>query len=175
MKPRNIVTTWGALIARAGVGLGVLLAAHACLGLTDNDAPKEPTVYEVIFAARFNVKLSEMVERPSGLWYRDDFEGEGPQADYGQEIMLAYHGYLYDGTHFESSPEEEPFQFTLGATGIMAGFQEAVLGMKAGGQRLALVPPSLAFGREGSADGRVPPYTWMVFELHVISIDGIVF
>jgi FKBP-type peptidyl-prolyl cis-trans isomerase FkpA len=172
MRARNIGTMRGTLMARTGVGLGVLLATHACISFTDGDAPREPSVYEVAFAARFNVNLSEMVERPSGLWYRDDLEGEGIEADYGHEIMLTYHGYLYDGTHFESSPEAEPFQFMLGAVGIMAGFQEAVLGMKAGGQRLALVPPSLAFGPEGSANGRVPPNTWMVFELHVLSIGG---
>jgi len=175
MRPMKTGALRGALITRAGAVLGVMLATQACLGMMDDDFPEEPSVYEVAFAARFNVDLSEMVERPSGLWYRDDMEGEGLKADYGHDVMLAYHGYLYDGTHFESSPEEEPFEFTLGAAGIMAGFQEGVLGMSAGGQRLALIPPSLAFGRQGSADGRVPPNTWMVFELHVLSIEGVVF
>lgn len=167
-------TTFGSRalpVALAAPLLLLVLQLSACVGET----PTAPTVHQVEFAARFNVNLDEMVERPSGIWYRDDVEGEGIQADIGHDVTLVYDGFLADGTHFESSPSGEPFEFRLGQGGIISGFQEGVIGMRAGGQRLVLVPPYLAFGEHGSSDGRVPPDTWMVFELNVLLVEGDVF
>jgi len=51
---------------------------------------------------------------------------------------------------------------------ILVGLDESVLGLRPGGIRTALVPPSLAFGSEGNSTYGVPPNSWVSLSKHVI-------
>ena len=53
-----------------------------------------------------------------------------PQA--GNTVAIHYTGRLEDGTVFDSSEGREPLEFTVGAGEVIPGFEEAVLGLKAG-------------------------------------------
>lgn len=54
------------------------------------------------------------------------------QAKNGDTVKVHYKGTLEDGTVFDSSEGRDPLEFDLGSGQLIAGFEAAVDGMKAG-------------------------------------------
>lgn len=110
----------------------------------------------------------------SGLQYRDDTVGEGPQAQAGQHVSVHYTGWLYQdgqaGGKFDSSKDRgEPFSFPLGAGHVIRGWDEGVAGMRVGGKRTLLIPPELGYGARG-AGGVIPPNATLQFEVELLDV-----
>jgi FKBP-type peptidyl-prolyl cis-trans isomerase 2 len=68
------------------------------------------------------------------------------QAKQGDTVQLHYMGKLQDGTVFDSSRERHPLQFTIGKGQVIAGFEQAVIGMKIGELKTARIPVEQAYG-----------------------------
>ena len=68
------------------------------------------------------------------------------QAKQGDTVQIHYTGKLEDGTIFDSSRERHPLRFTLGSGQVIAGFDQAVIGMAAGESRTTKIPVELAYG-----------------------------
>jgi FKBP-type peptidyl-prolyl cis-trans isomerase FkpA len=103
--------------------------------------------------------------------------GTGAEAALGRTVAVNYTGWLYStsavdnkGTMFDSSlsPGRTPFVFTVG-TGVIQGFSLGTVGMRVGGQRRVIVPPSLGYGSQGS--GPIPPNATLVFELELLAVQ----
>ncbi len=100
---------------------------------------------------------------------QDIVVGEGREAVPGTQVTVDYIGQLPDGTVFDSSETSgQPLVFTLGAPGIIAGFQIGVNGMREGGERAVYIPPALAYGDQ--AVGAIPANSPLIFRLRVISV-----
>jgi len=69
-----------------------------------------------------------------------------PQAKQGDKVKVHYTGKLADGTTFDTSAEQDPLEFTLGAGDVIAGFESAVVGMAPGESRTTTIPASEAYG-----------------------------
>lgn len=114
-----------------------------------------------------------MKTTPSGLQYEDVVVGEGAAAQSGRRVLVHYTGWLYidgkKGSKFDSSKDRnEPFDFALGAGEVIRGWDEGVAGMKPGGKRTLVIPPSLGYGARGA--GRViPPNATLLFEVELLS------
>ncbi len=65
----------------------------------------------------------------------------------GDSVKIHYTGTLEDGTTFDSSAGREPLEFTLGSGQVIAGFDEAVTGMKAGEKKNVTIPADKAYGQ----------------------------
>jgi len=68
------------------------------------------------------------------------------QAQVGDMVKVHYTGKLTDGTTFDTSMEREPLEFTLGEGELIAGFEQAVLGMTAGESKTTTIPADQAYG-----------------------------
>ena len=68
------------------------------------------------------------------------------EAQRGDSVRVHYTGRLDDGTIFDSSAGKEPLQFTIGSGQVIAGFDEAVLGMTPGQSKVVLIPVDKAYG-----------------------------
>jgi FKBP-type peptidyl-prolyl cis-trans isomerase 2 len=68
------------------------------------------------------------------------------QAKQGDTVQLHYMGKLQDGTVFDTSRERHPLQFTIGNGQVIAGFEQAVIGMKIGESKTARIPMEQAYG-----------------------------
>ncbi len=68
------------------------------------------------------------------------------QAKQGDTVQINYTGKLGDGTVFDTSLTRHPLQFTLGKGQLIAGFEQAVLGMSAGEKKTVVVPAEEAYG-----------------------------
>jgi FKBP-type peptidyl-prolyl cis-trans isomerase len=99
-------------------------------------------------------------------------EGSGPEAKTGDLVTVNYTGTLTNGTKFDSSlnPGRTPFQFRLGAGGIIEGWELGVLGMKVGEKRRLTIPPELGYGAAG-AGALIPPNATLVFEIDLLKIN----
>ncbi len=141
------------------------LTAIATLALAacgDNLFGPDPT--EVTFAASLEIDLANMTLTDSGLYIRDDIVGDGTVAAVGDIATVSFSGWLVDGTLFDSGL----FQFVIGPTGAIAGFVEGVTGMRVGGERTIVVPPSSAYGSDG-VEG-IPGNAVLVFALVLTAV-----
>lgn len=65
----------------------------------------------------------------------------------GDKVKLEYNGTLDDGTVFDSSETHgEPLEFEVGAQQVIAGFEEAVMGMEEGEDKTFKLEASEAYG-----------------------------
>ena len=104
------------------------------------------------------------------LQVTDETVGTGAEAVAGKSITVNYTGTLTNGTTFDSSySRNQPFTFTLGEGQVIKGWDEGVVGMKVGGKRKLVIPPSLGYGDQ--AQGSIPPNSTLIFEIELVSVN----
>lgn len=122
------------------------------------------------FAPSLGVDLRTMAVTASGLYMRDDTVGTGAEAMPGQQVSVHYTGWLPNGTKFDSSVDRgKPFVFPLGGGRVIAGWDEGVQGMKVGGTRTLVIPPTLGYGPR--AIGPIPPNSTLVFRVDLLGVQ----
>lgn len=95
--------------------------------------------------------------------------GTGPTVENGDTVAVHYSGTLQDGTEFDSSIKRgTPFEFTVGAGQVIAGWEEGLVGMQVGGERVLVIPPEKAYGEQGI--GPIPPNATLVFTIKLLEI-----
>jgi FKBP-type peptidyl-prolyl cis-trans isomerase FkpA len=113
---------------------------------------------------------------PPAFSQTDLVVGTGAEATAGRRLSVNYTLWLYDPTQaelkgrlVESSVGAAPFSFTLGAGQVIAGWDQGFAGMRVGGRRRLVIPPSLAYGSSGS--GSIPPNTSLVFDVELLAVQ----
>ena len=113
---------------------------------------------------------------PAELQLTELSTGTGTEATSGSTAIVHYTLWLYDpagieskGTRVGSSRDTNaPLTFRLGSNAVIPGFEQTITGMRVGGTRRAIVPPTLAYGATGN--GPIPPNTWLVFEVELLAV-----
>lgn len=109
-----------------------------------------------------------------GVQYIDVKVGTGPEAKQGSTVVVEYTGWLGStGQKFDSSYDRgaQPFEVKpLGQAQVIPGWNEGLVGMKAGGTRRLLIPPELAYGAQGSPPA-IPANATLIFDVTVISVQ----
>jgi peptidylprolyl isomerase len=108
---------------------------------------------------------------PQKLEVKEIEAGSGEEAKSGDEVTVQYVGVDYkNGKEFDSSwSRSEPFSFTLGAGEVIPGWDQGVEGMKVGGRRELIIPPSLAYGEAGAPPAIAPNET-LVFVIDLLEV-----
>ncbi|HWC86007.1 MAG TPA: FKBP-type peptidyl-prolyl cis-trans isomerase [Solirubrobacteraceae bacterium] len=115
---------------------------------------------------------------PKNLVVKDLIKGTGPAATPTSTVTVQYVGELYKShKQFDASWNDgsgQPVSFPL--SGVIQGWTQGISGMKEGGRRELIIPPSLAYknvARPGSGAGHaaIPPNSTLVFviDLHAVS------
>lgn len=114
-------------------------------------------------------------ERPAALQTRDIVEGSGEAAKEGDAVAVNYTGISWSTKkQFDSSWGQgaEPIVVEpLGQARVIAGWNQGLVGAKAGGRRLLVIPPDLGYGQQGN--GPIAPGETLVFVVDIVSIDSI--
>lgn len=108
---------------------------------------------------------------PQQLVSQDLKQGSGKTAAAGDQVEVNYVGVLYsNGDMFDASwgKAAEPFSFKLGAGEVIPGWDQGLVGMKVGGERKLIIPPDLAYGKEGSFS--IPPNSTLVFQVKLLGV-----
>jgi peptidylprolyl isomerase len=111
------------------------------------------------------------LQTPSGIRYIIQKEGTGAKPQAGKTVRVAYKGMLLSGEVFDSSDiQGRPLEFQAGAGRVIPGWDEAVMDMKVGEKRLAVIPPELAYGDRDMGNGAIPANSFLVFEMELLGI-----
>jgi peptidylprolyl isomerase len=96
--------------------------------------------------------------------------GSGAEVLTGTVITVHYNGWLRGGTLFDSSHTRgQPFTVAIGRGRLIPGWEEGMLGMRVGGVRQLIIPPSL--GYQDRETGKIPPNSELVFEIELLSVE----
>ncbi len=111
--------------------------------------------------------------------------GTGEVAAPGSSVSVLYVGYLgqistttiFDASAFHKDAKTgviPPLTFTLGAQGLIPGFQIGINGMKVGGERLIAIPPSLGYGTQDVKDSSgkviIPANSTLIFDVQLVKV-----
>ena len=106
---------------------------------------------------------------PTQLESADLITGTGPAAKTGDALTVQYVLATYSSRKtVQSSWTSQPFTFTLGQ-GVIRGWDEGVVGMKVGGRRELVIPPSLGYGSTAQGAGIAANDT-LVFIIDLVKI-----
>lgn len=101
--------------------------------------------------------------------------GTGEEALGGSTVQVHYTGWLLDrnvaslhGRQFDSSRGKQPISFELGTGRVIKGWDQGLVGMKAGGKRRLIIPSALAYGKRG-AGSSIPPNAALIFDVELVS------
>jgi hypothetical protein len=114
---------------------------------------------------------------PSEVVVKDLCAGEGPALGFKSAANMWYSGWLYDGCKadfkgapFDSNIGKMPLPLMVGVGKVIKGWDEGIVGMKAKGKRLLIIPPNKAYGSREVPSGKIPPNSTLVFEVEVMNI-----
>jgi hypothetical protein len=118
------------------------------------------------------------VTYPDGLKYIDLVVGSGAASPVrGENVTMYYTGWLSTGVKFDSSRDRaQPFTFQIGQSppNVILGWEEGIPGMKIGGKRKLIIPPSLGYGPTDKKDSNgtvvIPANSTLVFEVELLSL-----
>lgn len=109
---------------------------------------------------------------PKKLVIKDLVTGTGATAQAGDTIVVNYVGALYStGTVFDASWKDgSTFTTKLasGAGGVIDGWVKGLAGMKVGGRRQLIIPPSLAYGSQKQAT--IPANSTLIFDVDLLKV-----
>ena len=133
------------------------------------------------FFKKLKEENKNVVEQPDGLRYEILKPGTGPLPKPGQVLTIHYTGTFINGEPFDSSlqPRQpgapvEPVNLLLqpasaaNPNGMIPGMFEGLQKVGAGGKLKLYIPPSLAYGDEGSQ--AIPPGATLVFEVEMLGV-----
>jgi FKBP-type peptidyl-prolyl cis-trans isomerase len=108
---------------------------------------------------------------PKKLVVKDIVVGKGPAAKKGDKLSMQYVGVLYKGgEQFDASWDNgSPFDFTLGKGNVIPGWDKGLVGIKAGGRRMLIIPAKLGYGAQGQPP-TIPPNAALVFIVDALSV-----
>jgi FKBP-type peptidyl-prolyl cis-trans isomerase len=109
---------------------------------------------------------------PTKLVTKDLVQGTGQAASQGKTVTVNYVGVLYkNGKEFDSSwSRNQPFTTALSPGSVISGWVQGLDGMKVGGRRELIIPPSLGYGKAGSPP-TIPPNSTLVFVVDLLSVQ----
>jgi len=152
------------------------MTAAGCSPGGNTDTSAEPGGADVTAAG---TSAAEEVEIVPGLTMKKLQNGYGRAAVAGDLASVHYTGWLYDpnaadgrGKKFDSSVDRgQPFQFPLGASRVIRGWDEGVAGMLIGEKRELRIAPELGYGNRG-AGSAIPPGATLLFEVELLGLRG---
>jgi FKBP-type peptidyl-prolyl cis-trans isomerase FkpA len=96
---------------------------------------------------------------------------KGDSVKKGCKLCLLYKGFYLDGRLADFTPDNRPFEFTVGHEGqIIEGLRLALYHLKKGEKAKIILPSRLAFGSRGSSNGSIAPYTPLLYEVEIADV-----
>lgn len=172
---------------------------HLSIGVVD---VLEEEVFQDYFNDLYNASQKEQTEKDvkiiedylaennldatktdSGLFYIIEKEGNGPEVEQGDNVLVNYTGYVLDGRVFDTSVEEvarengkltegrpyEPIEVQVGMGSVIPGWDEGLQHMKEGSKAKLLIPSTLAYG-ERQVSEEIEANSVLIFDVEVTEV-----
>ncbi len=107
----------------------------------------------------------------TALSTKDLTQGTGPAATPADTVTVQYVGDgASTGIQFDSSYQSgQPAQLSLAQ--VIPGWTQGMTGMKAGGERILVIPGALAYGPKPRAGASIQPNETLVFYVKLVAIS----
>jgi FK506-binding nuclear protein len=143
-------------IAIAALGLVACLDTGTTDGSVSND-PSDPAT-ETFTGFSPPIVISHMTKTALGDYYLDERIGTGPVLESPRIVVFSYVTFLKTGLLVD---QQVGAQQDLNQ--VVRGLQDGLVGMRAGGERVVVVPSALAFG--SFAKPPIPANATLVFDV----------
>lgn len=111
----------------------------------------------------------DVTRLPDGLMYRVLQSGKGTSPINKRDVAtVLYQGQLLSGKIFDRTKPGAAVQFTVG--GVIPGWTEALMKMKAGDEWELVIPAALAYGADGVGD-TIPPNQTLIFVVRLVKVE----
>lgn len=139
-------------------------ANQAAVAVVAQDDNEQQALFETLADS---VNTNGDVEK---LVIDDVLIGSGREVATGDTVSVHYIGRLQNGQEFDNSYNRgEAFTFTVGQGRVIKGWELGVVGMKVGGQRILVIPPTFGYG--SSDVGPIPGDSTLIFAIELLSIQ----
>ena len=108
-------------------------------------------------------------QAPATLLTNDIFVGSGKEAVATSTLEVHYTLMAWSTGQVVESSWDRGQTATFPLSGVIAGWQQGIPGMKEGGRRLLVIPPALGYGAQGSG-GAIGPNETLVFVVDLVSV-----
>lgn len=126
---------------------GIVMISISSCNLTKKYEKEEREKIQSYLNSHSNLDYQK---KASGLYYLDDTLGTGAQVVQGDSVFVMYTGYYLTETKFGTNyGSTDTLKFKAGLGQMIAGFDEAITYMRAGGKSKIVVPSYLAYGTSG--------------------------
>ena len=128
-----------------------------------------------ILSTSFVLAVDNFQVTANGAEYKDLKKGEGATAAIGDVATIHFIGWLDSNgargrEFFNTHIENKPVSFVIGTDKVMPGWNEGVIGMRAGGKRLLNLPHTLGYGSKG-VQGIVPPNARLIMIIELVQLE----
>lgn len=170
---RNKAFSWTIIgLLAVGAIVAISLAVSSNTKSQSDTAQEKVKVFTVIPTVTAHAGVEPVIGKPSGtppegLVSKDIITGKGAEALASSTVTAQYVLMSWKtGEVLQSSWSSGPFTAPL--SGVIPGWQQGIPGMKVGGRRLLVIPPSLAYGANGG--GPVGPNETLVFVVDLLGV-----
>ena len=142
---------------------------------TEKKANEERLINEIKFMEKWLADKKITAQKtPSGAFVETLTPGTGNLVDSGNYISVNYTGTSFSGVKFDSNTDTsfhhvEPYSFTVGAGGMIKGFDEGVRLMRKGGKAKIYIPSVLAYGARPNSP-LIKAYEHLIFDIAIVDI-----
>lgn len=117
------------------------------------------------------LKVHQLPQQVSsdGIYYIGKSESSGEPVKSGKTVVLDYRGSFLNGRSIDIS--KKSMEFVYGTPDqLIKGLNIVIGGMKKGENAKIIVPSRLAFGEHGSANGSIPPYSPLLYDIKITDV-----
>jgi FKBP-type peptidyl-prolyl cis-trans isomerase len=130
-------------------------------------------VYNYQFMSLSN---NDTIKKTNGLKWLEIQPGDGTEIKKGDKVRVAYTIYFMNKAGqriiMDASREREKWlELEIGSGANIQGFDEGLIGMKEGGYRRIIIPPSLGYGKDGLPERGLLPHTDLIVDIEGIRIN----
>ena len=163
-----------AIIAAVVVAAVIIIITNSKVASEPKTTATQPTQTATSSVTTNQTTTMESTTLPDGLQITDLVVGTGTQAVAGNTVSVDYVGTLTNGKQFDSTAAHggQPFSFVLGAGQVIRGWDEGVAGMRVGGERKLVIPPSLGYGSQSVGNGLIPANSTLIFTVKLLAVQG---
>lgn len=153
-------------------GLGTSVPANAVVRFDIEVVPYSAVDDALIQKYLTSNNITNAQKQASGLYYVPSTTNTGAaQPSAGKTVSVNYTGKLTDGTVFDASQANMPYNFVLGLGKVIAGWDEGIALMHKGDKGKLIIPPALGYGTAGSGT-KIPANAILIFDVELADISN---
>jgi FKBP-type peptidyl-prolyl cis-trans isomerase len=109
---------------------------------------------------------------PCKLVIEDIHVGDGAEAKSDSTVTVQYVGVSWSNHKQFDASWDHGGAISFPLSGVVPGWQQGIPGMKEGGRRELIIPPSLGYGEAGSPQGGIGPNETLVFIVDLVKVGA---